>query len=65
MLTMSSVDTMIIGIEHAQRTARADRRGWLMQAASEKAQPRRRPACLARPAGVGALVASLLAASFR
>ncbi len=64
MVTMSSYDALTA--EHAQRTARADRMGWLMQAASEsKAQPRRRPSNAARPAGVVALVASLLAAFFR
>ncbi len=64
MLTMSSFDTLIM--EHAQRTARADREGWLMQTASvSKAQPRRRPGTAARPAGVVALVASLLVAFFR
>ena len=61
---MSSYDALIA--EHAQRTADADRTGWLMQAASEsEARPRRRPGNAARPVGVVALVASLLAAFFR
>ena len=64
MVATSSYDVLIA--EHARRTAHADRMGWLMQAASEsKAQPRRRPGNAARPAGVAALVASLLAALFR
>ena len=64
MVTMSSFDALIA--EHAQRTAHVDRMGWLMQAASAStAQPRRRPGNAARPAGVVALVASLLAAFFR
>ena len=64
MVTMSSYDALVA--EHARRTARADRIGWLMQAASEsKAQPQRRPGNAACSAGVVALVASLLAAFFR
>ncbi len=66
MLTMSSIDTVIIEIEHAQRIARADRRGWKMQAGLEsRAQPRRRPGNPARPAGVVAFVVSLLATWYR
>ena len=63
-LPMSTSDTLIM--DHAQRTARAHRMGWLMQAASEsEGQPRRRPDNDARPVGVAAFVASLLAAFFR
>ena len=61
MVTMTAYDALMT--EHAQRTARVDSVGWLMQAASEsaKAQRRRRSVNATRPAGVAALVAGLLA----
>ena len=64
MVRMDSYDAVIM--ELRLRSERADRIGWLMQAASEsKAQPPRRPGNAARPVGVVALVAALLAAFFR
>ena len=65
MVTMTSFEVAIL--EHRQRAGRAERIGWLRQAAAESATAQRRP----RPerptgaTGLAALVAGLLAAFFR